>query len=51
MQLDYIDLYLAHWPLVLHAVSDLSKAKVMPAATDEERGIATGNGGRPLIDW
>ena len=51
MRLDYVDLYLAHWPLVLHPVSDLSKAKATPKATDKERGIATGSDGHPLIDW
>lgn len=51
MQLEYIDLYLAHWPLLLKASSDLHKAKATPVATDGERGIATGSDGHALIDW
>lgn len=51
MQLEYLDLYLAHWPLVLKAQSDLSDAKATPDANDLERGILTSADGRPTIDW
>ena len=51
MGLEYIDLYLAHWPLVLRAGPNLSDAKATPDASDEERGIAVDDQGHPIKDW
>ena len=51
MGLDYVDLYLAHWPLVLQARNDLSKARATPDASNKERGIASDEKDRPLKDW
>ena len=51
MGLEYIDLYLAHWPLVLQPLPDLSKAKASHDATDAERGIATDSHGHIIKDW
>lgn len=51
MRLDYIDLYLAHWPVVLQAGHNLSSAKATPEATNEERGIRTDSNGHAIIDY
>ena len=51
MGLDYVDLYLAHWPMVLKATSDLKYARATPEASNEERGIAVDENGKCLIDW
>ena len=51
MGLDYIDLYLAHWPVVLKARSNITDAKASPNATDAEKAIATTPDGQAIVDW
>lgn len=51
MGLDYLDLFLAHWPVVLQATSNISTAKVFPGATDAEKAIATNADGKAIVDW
>ncbi|KAA6411067.1 MAG: hypothetical protein FRX48_05378 [Lasallia pustulata] len=51
MHIDYIDLFLAHWPLALQARSNISTAKAFPDATNDEKAIATTAEGKPIVDW
>lgn len=51
MGIDYLDLFLAHWPVVLEATSDISTAKAFPGATDAEKAIATAADGKAIVDW
>ena len=51
MSIDYIDLYLAHWPVVLQARANISTAKAFPDATDAEKAIATTAEGKVIVDW
>ena len=51
MKLEYIDLYLAHWPLVLRAGPNLPDARATSDASNQERGIAVDGEGNPLVDW
>lgn len=51
MGIDYLDLFLAHWPVVLEAASNLSTAKSGSHATNAEKGIATDADGKPIVDW
>ena len=51
MRIDYLDLFLAHWPLVLGAGANISDAKAFPGATDAEKAIATSADGKAIIDW
>lgn len=51
MGIDYLDLFLAHWPVVLEATSDISNAKAFPAATDADKAIATSADGKAIVDW
>lgn len=57
MGLDYIDLYLAHWPHAEKSISReaLENAKASPTASKAERGILTetrnGNENASVIDW
>ena len=51
MGIDHLDLFLAHWPLVLEARSNITSAKAFPDATDEEKAIASSAGGKASIDW
>lgn len=50
MELDYVDLWLAHWP---HAVKPISKDALLKAKSggnDAELGILKENG-KPVVDW
>lgn len=51
MGLEYVDLYLAHWPVVLQARSNIATAKAFPAATNDEKAIATTADGHTIVDW
>ena len=51
MGIDYLDLFLAHWPVVLEARSNISTAKAFPNATDAEKAIATGANDEVIVDW
>lgn len=51
MGIEYLDLFLAHWPVVLQATSDISTAKAFPAATNAEKAIATTADGKAIVDW
>ncbi len=52
MGLDYVDLWLAHWP---HAQKPISRERLMvakggPKASNEVRGVLM-HDGKPVIDW
>lgn len=49
MGLDYIDLYLAHWPAVWSAKS--REALVNADATAEDKGVEYLENGKPKIEW
>lgn len=52
MGLDYMDLFLAHWPVAFQARSHIATAKAFPGATNEDRAIATNDGDdKPVVDW
>jgi len=53
MGLEYMDLFLAHWPHAYKPISReaLEKAKGGPQASDEEKAILIGEGGKPVKDW
>jgi diketogulonate reductase-like aldo/keto reductase len=52
MGLDYIDLYLAHWPYAATPISKeaLKDAKAGPETSSEERGVLEKDD-KPVIDW
>lgn len=49
MGLDYIDLFLAHWPVAFQPRSNLAAAKAFPKATNKDRAIAGDL--KPVVDW
>jgi len=53
MGLEYVDLYLAHWPCVWKPASRraLEAARAGPDADDEVRGVVCGADGKPDVDW
>lgn len=51
MGIDYLDLFLAHWPLALKARSNIASARAFPDATDAEKAIATSSDGKAIVDW
>ena len=53
MGLDYIDLFLAHWPCVRKPASReaLEKATSSHDATPTTRGLLQTDQGKPAIDW
>jgi len=52
MNLDYVDLWLAHWPYAAKPISRaaLEKAKCGPDTTPEDQGKLM-DGDKPVIDW
>lgn len=53
MDLDYVDLFLAHWAFAAHPISraGLENAKTGPEFSLTDRGMATAENGMPVIDW
>lgn len=53
MQIDYLDLFLAHWPVAFQATSlkDLEKAEAIANTTMAQKGIRTNSDGGELVDW
>ncbi|KAI9717623.1 MAG: hypothetical protein M1812_004568 [Candelaria pacifica] len=50
MGVDYIDLYLAHWPLALKAKKNIATAKAFPDATTDDLAIQTNADGKEAVD-
>ena len=51
MGLDYLDLFLVHWPVSLQATENVGSARAFENATPADRGEATDASGNLLIDW
>ena len=50
MKLNYIDLYLVHWPVAIHPRDNIDSARAFPGATPQDLAIATDESGKDLID-
>lgn len=50
MGVEYIDLYLAHWPLALKAKENIATAKAFPDATTDDLAIQTDDNGKETVD-
>ena len=51
MGLEYLDLFLAHWPATLQAAENIDSARAFEGATPAERGEATDSNGDVILDW
>lgn len=51
MAVDYVDLWLAHWPCVFVPGGSLVEAETGLNKSSQEKGIKTGSNGKPVIDW
>lgn len=53
MGLEYVDLWLSHWPFALQPIDQahLEKAFTGPETTNVDRGLVFGEDGKPVIDY
>ena len=51
MGLDYIDLFLAHWPVSLKAAENIGSARAFENASPKDRGEAVDSSGNVILDW
>ncbi|KAL9110664.1 MAG: hypothetical protein Q9227_004841 [Pyrenula ochraceoflavens] len=50
MGLDYVDLYLVHWPIALQPRDNIDSARAFPGATPKDLAIASDENGKDLVD-